>query len=56
MLFNNLGVSTYWIKSEVSGLGVVFGSALSFQSHINQVAETSFFRCFPLKRLLRDII
>ena len=36
MLFNNLGKLTPWIKSEVTSLGVILDSDLSFKSHINE--------------------
>src|SRR4029434_10733852 len=42
MLFNNLGKLTTLIKSEVTSLGVILDSDLSFKSHINKVTKTSF--------------
>ena len=42
-MFDNLGKLTPWIKSEVTSLGVIIDSDLSFSSHINKVSKTSFF-------------
>ena len=41
--FNNLGKLTPWIKSEVTSLGVILDSDLSFQLHINKAVKTSYF-------------
>ncbi len=49
MLFNNLGKLTPWIKSEVTSLGVILDSDLSFKSHINKVVRTSFFHLINIQ-------
>ena len=43
MMLNNMGTLTPWIKSEVTSLGVILDSDLSFKSHISKVTKTSFF-------------
>lgn len=43
MLQSNMGQLTPWIKPEVTSLGVIIDSDLSFKSHINKVTKTSFF-------------
>lgn len=43
MLQSNMGQLTPWIKTEVTSLGVIIDSDLSFKSHINKVTKTSLF-------------
>ena len=52
MLFNNLGKLTPLIKSEVTSLGVILDSDLSFKSHINKVTKTSFFHLKNIAKVL----
>ena len=43
MLLKNLGKLENWVKPEVTSLGVILDSDLSFKSHINKVTKVSFF-------------